>query len=127
MNAEQQQHKFWNKEHVQWLEDIERWETENRQALEKLHDLEERLKKNESFFQELKSAMVAHEQELAHHEHAMDHGDDSEQSKQRHHEKAEVHDRMRHRHADYERRHAWVMSTIGGLESLLEDDSAVLN
>ena len=40
MNAEQQQHKFWNKEHVQWLEDIDRWESENRQALEKLSDLD---------------------------------------------------------------------------------------
>ena len=127
MKAEQQQHKLWNQEHVRWLEDIDRWEVENRQALDKLRALEVRLKKNESFFQELKTAMISHEQELAHHEHDLDHGEDSNDSKKRHQEKGEVHNEMRHRHSDYQRRHAWVMSTIDGLESLLDDDSAVLN
>lgn len=69
------EHRQWNRDHVYWLEDIDRWSIERQETLNTLAQVASRLKQSEAGCTEHREAMVAHEQELAHHQQHLEKGD----------------------------------------------------
>ena len=112
-----EEHREWNREHVYWLEDLTRWNRERQVALEALKAIETHLRDRDSEWEEHRRAMVDVEQELAHHQRALEKGEkDSETD----HEAARESQRLQRQvHADLKAKHESIVTKLQQVRCLV--------
>lgn len=104
------EHREWNREHVSWLEDLQRWQAENRQARAVLAEIIERLAAAEETYEHRRLEWVKVEQEIHRHEHG--HGDDHEECRRLQVQLAQSHEELASKHLE-------MMMTVEKLNELL--------
>lgn len=106
------EHRQWNREHVSWLEDLQRWQAENRQARTVLAEIIERLTATEQSYEQRRRDWVTVEQEIHQHEHGHGAAHDHEECRRRQAHLAQTHEEMASRHLE-------MMMTVEKLNELL--------
>lgn len=121
-----EEHREWNREHVYWLEDLTRWREEHSASIESLERIIIHLRDSEKLFEEQRQSMVAHEQELAHHQRGLDQGVEHDSIADQLHEDARrSHDLERETHRALMKRHQLVKKKITELLELVESEIEV--
>lgn len=118
----QHDHREWNREHVYWLEDLDRWREERHEALDTVRALEGVLSYPEAAWEQHREKMVALEQELARHQHHLQSdGADTAQEQENHEASRRRQEEERAQHARLKARQEAVMQHLRELRALLAD------
>ncbi len=118
------EHRAWNREHVYWLEDLDRWKLERKDALELLRALEGAMSYNETAWEQHREAMVALEQRLARHQHHLESGGSDSAAEQQEHEASRrlQEEEERSSHSRLKARHEAMMQCLRDLKGLLAEE-----
>lgn len=112
------EHREWNREHVFWLEDLERWKVESEEARQVLKRADLRLRDGEKAWEEHREAMVAMEQKLARHDKHLEHREGCDEAAEHQSQRA-LQAEQRVVHQGLAQRHQAIMTAVHSLEQLL--------
>lgn len=117
------EHQEWNRQHVFWLEDLDRWQSERAQARETLKRLVGIFEGQEAVYTRHRESMVALEQELVRHQHHLDTSTERAEDKESHEAARRMQEELSALHARLGAHHQAVLANIQSLQSLAAEFS----